>query len=163
MFKKLLLLAAAVLTTVFLGTGVFASNMMGGWEMPKDVAVTEEARTAFDAAMEGYVGVKYEPLALLGTQVVSGTNYCLLCRAETVTPNAIPYYTLVYVYQDLQGNARVLDVDDVEIEIDNDFDRNDRIDDHFDDRYDDDYDDRYDDRDDFDDLFDADDDLFDLD
>ena len=82
--------------------------ILGGWTLPGDTALTDEARDAFDKAMDGLVGVNYTPLALLGTQLVSGTNYCLLCEATVVYPGAQPYYALVYVYADLQGGAGIL-------------------------------------------------------
>ena len=56
------------------------------------------------------MGVSYTPLVLLGTQTVSGMNYCLLCEAAVVYPDARPYYALVYVYQDLQGKAEIKNI-----------------------------------------------------
>ena len=83
---------------------------VGGWTLTEDAALTEAAQGAFDKAMEGLVGVNYTPLALLGTQLVSGTNYCLLCEAAVVYPDAQPYYAVVTVYQDLQGKAEVKNI-----------------------------------------------------
>ena len=82
----------------------------GGWTLTEDAALTEAAQGAFDKAMEGLVGVNYTPLALLGTQLVSGTNYCILCEAAVVYPDAQPYYAVVTVYQDLQGKAEVKNI-----------------------------------------------------
>ena len=81
--------------------------LLGGWDLSGDLALTDEAQAAFDKATEGLLGVNYTPLALLGTQLVSGTNYCLLCEAAVVYPGAQPYYALVYVYADLQGAAEI--------------------------------------------------------
>ena len=50
-------------------------------------------------------GAEYTPVAVLGTQVVAGTNYCILCKAAAAVPGAQPSYELVYVYEDLSGNA----------------------------------------------------------
>ena len=86
------------------------SQTVGGWTLTDDGTLTEEARSAFDTAMEGLVGVSYTPLALLGTQLVSGTNYCLLCEAAVVYPDAQPYYAVVTIYQDLQGKAEVRNI-----------------------------------------------------
>ena len=83
---------------------------VGGWTLTEDAALTEEAKDAFDKAMEGLVGVNYTPLALLGTQLVSGMNYSILCEATVVYPNAQPYYALVTVYRDLQGKAEVRNI-----------------------------------------------------
>ena len=83
---------------------------VGGWKLTEDAECTEEALAAFEKAMDGFVGVDYVPLALLGTQLVSGTNYCLLCEATVVYPGAQPYYTLVYIYADLQGKAEITNI-----------------------------------------------------
>ena len=87
-----------------------APTVVGGWTISEDAAITDEARAAFEKAMEGFTGVGYEPVALIGTQVVSGTNYCILCEARVVYPDAVPYYALVYVYADLQGGAKILNI-----------------------------------------------------
>jgi len=82
----------------------------GGWALTDDVSVTAEAQGAFDKALEGLTGVGYTPVALLGTQLVSGTNYSFLCEAAVVYPDAQPYYALVYVYENLEGDAEVLNI-----------------------------------------------------
>lgn len=83
---------------------------VGGWTLTEDAALTPEAKDAFEKAMDGLVGVNYTPVALLGTQLVSGTNYCFLCEAAVVRPDAQPYYALVSVYQDLQGKAEIRNI-----------------------------------------------------
>lgn len=85
-------------------------EMLGGWSLAKSAAMTPEAQAAFDNAMEGLVGVSYTPLALLGTQLVSGTNYCILCEAAVIYPDAKPYYAIVTVYEDLQGNGEIRNI-----------------------------------------------------
>lgn len=85
-------------------------TLAGGWTHPEDTAITDEARAAFDKALEGFTGVAYEPVALIGTQVVAGMNYCFLCKATTVYPGAQPREALVYIYADLQGNAEITDI-----------------------------------------------------
>ena len=68
---------------------------------------------AFEKAMEGLVGCTYEPIAILGSQVVSGMNYCLLCKTTVVTPDAPVSYTLVYIYEALDGTAEILRIQDI--------------------------------------------------
>ena len=102
------------LLVVSLSTTVFAGEQLsGGWSATTDVTITEEAQSAFDNAMNTLVGVDYEPIDLLATQVVAGTNYCFLCRSTVVVPDAIPSYAFVYVYEDLQGNAEILGIKDI--------------------------------------------------
>ena len=94
-----------------------AEGLLGGWQVPEDNALTDEALSALDSALEGFVGSKIEPVALLATQVVSGVNYCILCRVTPVVPNAVTHMALVYVYQPLQGNASLLTIEDLSLGV----------------------------------------------
>jgi len=89
-----------------------AEAMTGGWEnVPHETAeLPADAQAAFDKAVEGQVGAEYVPVALLSTQVVAGTNYCILCQITPVAPNATPTLALVYIYADLDGNAEITNV-----------------------------------------------------
>ena len=49
-------------------------------------------------------GVGYEPVALLATQVVAGTNYRFLCKKAVVVPGAKATFAFVDVSKDLDGN-----------------------------------------------------------
>lgn len=91
------------------------AGLAGGWTVADSAEVTEDMQLLFEKAMAEMVGVDYMPVAVLGSQLVAGTNYCFLCRATVVYPNAQPYYALVYLYQDLNGNASVLQIDQLEI------------------------------------------------
>ena len=83
-------------------------TLAGGWSVPEEQAalpLPEDAKTALDKALSAFTGSNIEPLALLGTQVVAGTNYAMLCRVTPVTPDAAASVQVVTVYADLQGNA----------------------------------------------------------
>ena len=67
------------------------------WSLPETVEMTEEVTAVFDRAMEGLTGVDYKPVGYLGEK--DGV-YCVLCRAAVVSPDAKPYYALVYVSDD---------------------------------------------------------------
>lgn len=88
------------------------SLRMGGWETVTAEArpLPDDAQAAFDKATGTLVGAEYTPVALLGTQLVAGTNYCILCQITPVVPNPVPTWALVYIYADLQGNASVTNV-----------------------------------------------------
>ena len=89
-------------------------TLVGGWEMPEDKTVTPELKDMFDTAMEGLLGVTYEPLELVATQLVAGTNYMFYCNGTTVTnpPETKPYY--VTIYQPLEGAPEILAIDPAE-------------------------------------------------
>ncbi len=104
-------LFALLIALMLLCTAAAAENLStGSWQLPGDTAITEEAQAAFDKAMEKLVVVSYTPVALLGTQLVAGMNYCILCQAVVVYPDAQPYYALVYLYADLEGNAQITQI-----------------------------------------------------
>ena len=110
--KKLFAVVLAVLMLLALGAcgAKEKAPVTGGWSAAESIELSEEAREAFEKAMEGLTGVDYEPLALIGTQLVSGTNYAILCEARAVAPDAQPYYAVVFVYRDLQGGAKLLKI-----------------------------------------------------
>lgn len=91
--KKLIALLVAVL--LLLGAAC-AENTSddAGWNLPETIDMTEEVTAVFNHAMEGLVGVGYEPLGFLGEK--DGV-YCILCRATVIYPGAKPGYALVYV------------------------------------------------------------------
>lgn len=89
--------------------------LVGGWQTTQEAAVPEEVAQALEKAMEGLMGATWEPVALLGTQLVAGTNYCLLCRITPVVPDPVGHYALVYLYVDLQGNAEILGTADLDL------------------------------------------------
>ena len=89
--------------------------LVGGWAPAEDYTVTEERQALFEKGLEGLLGVNYVPVAYLGSQVVAGTNHVFLCQATVVYPDAQPYYVLIYLYEDLQGQVTVLNIADLDI------------------------------------------------
>ena len=84
--------------------------MTGGWAAlsgDTSLSANKKAKAAFEKATETLTGMEYEPVAVLGTQVVAGTNYCIVCRGRATVPDAVPAVELVYIYEDLQGKAEV--------------------------------------------------------
>lgn len=84
----------------------------GGWTVNSgelSMSANPNAMAAFEKAVEGLSGYSYEPLVLLGTQVVAGTNYRILCRGSAVVPDPVPTYEIITVYEDLNGNAEITD------------------------------------------------------
>ena len=87
-------------------------RLAGGWQAAADPEVTEDLQAIFDKGLEGLVGVDYVPVVYLGSQVVAGTNHAFLCQAAVVVPNAVPQWAVVYLYEDLEGNVTILDIED---------------------------------------------------
>ena len=85
-------------------------QLAGGWSVPDDAAgspIPEEAKAAFDKAAESLTGSRVEPLALLGTQVVAGTNYAFICKGNGSDLASDPRIQIIVVYEDLDGKATI--------------------------------------------------------
>lgn len=88
----------------------YTDFLAGGWEvntgstaMSKNAA----AKAAFKKATAELLGVSYQPIAVLGTQVVAGTKYAILCKATPVIPDAAPDITIMYIYENVDGTVDI--------------------------------------------------------
>lgn len=93
-----------------------AETLPGGWQKPESPVITDEIRAVVEKALDELVGASYIPVAYIGTQLVSGRNYAILCRTAPVVPDAVETYAIVYIYEDLDGNAKLTDVRDFGVE-----------------------------------------------
>ena len=68
-----------------------------------------DAMNAFEAAFpNGYNYTHYEPIALLGTQVLSGKNYLYLCKSTWTDYQENVSFVLLQIYQNLSGKSEVM-------------------------------------------------------
>lgn len=81
-------------------------ELVGGWEIADNAAVDEDLKNLFDNAMADR-GIKAEAVALLGTQIVAGRNYCFLAKVKDEPKEGASAWMLMYVYQDLQGHVKL--------------------------------------------------------
>lgn len=91
----------------------------GEWEVAYDAVgsqIQEEAQAAYDKARAAYDGTSPQPLTLLGTQVVAGTNYAFLAKGTTDTDNPRTAVQVVIVYEDLEGNAEITNINTLDME-----------------------------------------------
>lgn len=98
-----LLLALAMAMTCACAFADEAPALCGGWYVPADQTMTEDAMTAFEKATENLDNI--EPLLLMGTQVVAGINYAILAK---VTYENEVYFAVLTIYADLAGNATIM-------------------------------------------------------
>lgn len=94
-----------------------AAGVSGGWTVVPAQAgpLPEDAQAAFEKAIAAQDDADYTPVALLSTQLVAGTNYCIFCQVTPKGDQAAPFWALVYIYADLQGNAELTNVYDLDI------------------------------------------------
>ncbi|MBO7697844.1 MAG: DUF4430 domain-containing protein [Erysipelotrichaceae bacterium] len=94
-------------------------DLVGGWvvEGPDNSAILldENAQASFGKATEAYTGVNLQPVQLLASQLVNGTNYIALCKGQTVTENPINSIYVVQWHANLDGTAEMMDVKPLDI------------------------------------------------
>lgn len=98
-----------VIGTEQLAGGFSIINPEKGAELPENV------QKAFTLALDGLTGASYTPVAYLASQVVAGANYAVLCASKPVVPNAVPTLKVVVIYNDLDGNAEILRINDFDL------------------------------------------------
>ena len=87
-----------------------SEKTVGSWVLAGNPAITDEFKTVFDKAVSELDGVNYEPVAYLASQVVAGTNHCVLCKATPVTPEGKTVYAVLYIYEDPEGKTTISDI-----------------------------------------------------
>lgn len=88
------------------------ADFAGGWNINTDYSevLPENVKDAFSKATAGLLGVGYTPAAYLGSQVVAGFKYAVLCSAQTVTAEPTKALAVVVIYAAPDGNAEVLNI-----------------------------------------------------
>ena len=96
-----------------------AGMLAGGWAVAEDPAITDDLNNIFCQALDSYqtgtITVSYTPVALLGTQVVAGTNYAVLSKASEI--NKGTGWVIIYLYQDLENNASIIGITDLPLGV----------------------------------------------
>ena len=82
---------------------------LGGWDISemKACKLPQKVASAWAEVTGEIVGVEYEPVLYVGSQVVNGTNYCLLALQTIVAPNAPKRLVKMVLHVDLDGTARL--------------------------------------------------------
>ena len=89
---------------------MFQTGVTGGWQIPEDHSVlggviADEGILAALNELADRVGTVVEPMAVLGKQIVNGTNYAILCHAKTVT--AVPEEEIAVVTLNVNAENEV--------------------------------------------------------
>lgn len=82
-------------------------NTSDEWVVSNSIEITDDLGDLFSRAVDNLVGVGYTPVYYLGYIQSGGTIHCFLCESVVIVPDAIPYWSLVYVFEDAEGNAAV--------------------------------------------------------
>lgn len=91
----------------------------GGWENAADPTITEDIKKVIDKATETITGEEYEPVAYIASQVVSGKNHAILCKATPSTKGLSneAKYVILTIYENLEGKCEITKTTDVSIGI----------------------------------------------
>lgn len=119
-YRILFVLLGAILLITGCNKSDEPSEIVGGYTLDMATEVVakmpKNAASAFEKATSNYTGLSLNAVALLGSQVVSGTNYMYLCSSTTVTEKPVSAYKIVVVYVDNKGNADIKSVNDFNID-----------------------------------------------
>lgn len=85
-----------------------SQQMTGSWNRNVSAEDEEAAKQALVDAAAKVDGFLYEYTDLVGTQLVSGTNYAILCTSTTQISGQDAQKIIAYVYVDLEGNADII-------------------------------------------------------
>lgn len=118
-----ILVLIAVVTAAIVAVAIFRKPenknneniVAGGWSKVSSPVITEDLQKVFDKAARNLTGESYEAVAYLETQVVAGRNHLFLCKGTPTVPDAETVYSLVTVYERLDGYATITSVSDSNI------------------------------------------------
>ena len=77
-------------------------------------ALPKDARKAFKDAVKTYTGYELRPIALVGTQVVAGSNYRIICYGKNAKTKDL---FVVTVYKDLSGKSSIASCKPLKLEM----------------------------------------------
>lgn len=85
-------------------------QLTGGWTITDDYEIKDFMHHMVATATADFSDVAIKPIACIGTQLVSGTNYCFFCCVNHMGEPEDNYtqYILLYVYADLNGNVETV-------------------------------------------------------
>lgn len=84
------------------------SNGEWSFDEASGCKLPEAVKTAYTAVKQELEGSEYEPLVCLGSQVVAGLNYAILCK--DVTDEGSASLSVIIVYAGVNGENRIVSV-----------------------------------------------------
>ena len=91
--------------------------VLGGWNIDemKSVNLPQKAQSAFTAVTGGLVGAEYMTVLYVGSQVVNGTNYCILAVQTIITGNPEKRLVKMIINVSSNGTTSLVSVSGVSI------------------------------------------------
>jgi len=91
-------------------------DLLGGWETSDEYNLPDDMKSVIEETLGEVNEVTYTPKMVMGTQVVSGTNYAILCSTNDNSSDANAYWSIVYVYINLNGEGQILNASTLSLE-----------------------------------------------
>ena len=90
-------------------------DIVGGWSVPEDAAgagLPKEINEKYESATAtvDWIWSKVDPLAYLGSQVVAGNNYALICKGESASEERADSIMIVTIYEDTDGKSELSNI-----------------------------------------------------
>ena len=95
-----------------------AKELSGGWTINTDMTgskIDSEVLDVFNDATKTITGVTYTPLIVLADQIVSGTNYAVLCIGKPSTTGNDTYIDVLTIYKNLDGESSLVSIANVDL------------------------------------------------
>ncbi|MBR0203838.1 MAG: hypothetical protein IJQ56_05670 [Synergistaceae bacterium] len=89
---------------------------LGNWELDnnmKTANLPQKAQSAFTAVTSGLIGCDYQPVLYVGSQLVNGTNHCILAIQRPVVQNPEARLVKMIVHEDLNGSPSLMSISGV--------------------------------------------------
>ena len=85
---------------------------LGAWDLEnvKPVNLPQRVQSAFTAVTGGLTGADYQPVLYVGSQIVNGTNYCVLAIQTLVTAEPESRLVKMIIHDDINGSPSLLSV-----------------------------------------------------
>lgn len=92
-------------------------SVLGGWNIDemKGCNLPQKAASAFTAVTGGLMGADYQPVLYVGSQLVNGTNYCILAIQTIITAKPEKRLVKMIVNVSSSGEASLVSVSGIAI------------------------------------------------
>lgn len=89
--------------------------MLGGWNFAdlKEVNLPQKVATAFTEVMMGFTGASYTPILYVGSQVVNGINYMIICKGTLVTKEPVTKIVKMVINVSSSGETSIVSINDI--------------------------------------------------
>lgn len=86
------------------------SGLLGGWKIANLEAcpLPEKLATGFSSAVLQLLGADYVPVLYCGSQLVSGTNYMLICKQTLATAEKQEHLVKMVLHEKLPASGEIV-------------------------------------------------------